>query len=151
MMAPIGSPSPGGNIAGDAMNKTFASDAADLLGRLFLAALFLWDVWIIVPSYGATASYMEQNGVPGLLLPLVLLTQFAGGLLVAIGWQARLAALALAGFCLMTALMFHSPSGEMAERIHFWKDLGLAGGFLVLFAHGAGRYSLDGRFRKMPA
>lgn len=126
-------------------NKLFAS--LDLLGRLLLAALFVTDVWTVFNNYGATADYLAQFGVPPLLLPLAIATQLGGGLLVAIGWQTRLAALALALFCMSTALIFHSQSGDPGEAIHFWKDLAIAGGFLVLLAHGAGAFSLDARLR----
>ena len=115
------------------------------MGRILLAALFLSDSWIIIQNYGATGEYLEQFGVPPALLPVALATQFGGGLLVALGWWTRLAALALAGFCLSTALIFHGNSGDPNELIHFWKDLAIAGGFLVLAGHGAGPYSLDKR------
>jgi putative oxidoreductase len=127
-------------------NKFFSG--LDLLGRLLLAALFVSDVWTIVNNYGATADYLAQFGVPPLLLPIATVVQLGGGLLVAIGWQTRLAALALAFFCVSTALIFHSQFADPNEAIHFWKDLALAGGFLVLLAHGAGAWSLDARLRR---
>jgi putative oxidoreductase len=129
------------------MTRNLVFNFAGLLGRLLLAALFIWDGFLVLSSYSQTVDYMESNGVPGLLLPLALIVQLGGGLLILIGWQTRLAALALAGFCLITAVKFHTPVGDMNERIHFWKDLGLAGGFLVLFALGAPSFSLDARSR----
>lgn len=128
-------------------NKLFAG--LDLVGRLLLATLFVTDVWTIIDNYGATADYLAQFGVPPLLLPLAAAAQLAGGLLVALGWRTRFAALALALFCISTALIFHSRSGDPGEAIHFWKDLAIAGGFLVLAAHGAGKFSLDARLRGM--
>jgi putative oxidoreductase len=124
-------------------NKLFAG--LDLVGRLLLAALFVTDVWTIINNYGATADYLAQFGVPPLLLPFAAAAQLAGGLLVALGWRTRLAALTLALFCISTALIFHSQLGDPGEAIHFWKDLAIAGGFLVLAAHGAGALSLDAR------
>ncbi len=114
-----------------------------LAARLLLASLFLWDAWTIFGNFDATRAYMEANGVSGMLLPLVMLLQAVGGLCIALGWQASLAALGLAAFCLSTAVMFHTPLGEIGERIQFWKDLALAGGLLLLFVHGAGRVSVD--------
>jgi len=125
------------------MNRLF--DLADLIARLLLAALFLMDGWWIFADYGGTAGYLAQNGVPPALLPLALATIVIGGLLVALGWQTRIAALALGAFCVSTALMFHMNSGDFNGKIQFWKDLAIAGGFLALVAHGAGRISLDGR------
>lgn len=123
----------------------------DLLGRLLLAALFLSDGWTVVNNYGATAEYLAQFGVPPLLLVPALLLQVVGGLLVAVGWNTRLAALALSLFCMSTALIFHTQFGDPNEQIQFWKDLAIAGGFLVLAAHGAGAFSLDSHLGKAAA
>ena len=127
------------------MNRLF--DLAELAGRLLLAALFLFDGWVVVNNYSGTAEYLTANGVPAIMLPLALLTQVGGGILVALGFLTRLAALALGGFCLMTALLFHASS-DPNEQIQFFKDLAIAGGFFVLLAHGAGRYSIDERWRR---
>jgi putative oxidoreductase len=89
--------------------------------------------------------------VPPLLLVPALILQVAGGLLVAVGWNTRLAALALSLFCISTALIFHNQFGDSNEEIQFWKDLAIAGGFLVLAARGAGTFSLDSYLKKAPA
>jgi len=73
------------------------------------------------------------------------LLQFAGGLLIVLGLFTRIAALAFAGFCLLTALIFHRNVADVMEAIQLGKDLGLAGGFLFLAAAGAGGWSLDAR------
>jgi putative oxidoreductase len=120
---------------------------AALLGRLLLALIFLVDGWVIISSYSATQGYMEANGVPSELLPLVILAEVAGALLVALGLLTRWAAVALAGFCILTALLFHRNFADVEhlEMIHFLKDLAIAGGFLTLAAHGPGAWSLDAR------
>ena len=123
------------------MNRVF--DIFDLAGRVLLAALFLEDGWTVLSSYAGTIGYLEQHSVPGLLLPLALLIQIGGGVLIILGWWTRLASLALGLFCLSTAFIFHGFSADFNEQIHFWKDLALAGGLFMLVAHGAGRYSLD--------
>ena len=123
-------------------------DLAELMARLLLAALFLMDGQWIFANYGGTARYLAGNGVPAALLPFALATIVVGGLLVALGWRTRLAALALGGFCISTAFLFHVNSGDFSEQIHFWKDLAIAGGFLALVAHGAGRISVDRKLAK---
>ena len=125
------------------MDQIKLTSSIDLLGRLLLAALFLFDGWLVSNNYGATAEYLAQFGVPALLLVPALILQVGGGLLVAIGWKTRLAALALSLFCISTALIFHNQFGDSNEEIQFWKDLAIAGGFLVLAAHGAGTFTLD--------
>ena len=130
------------------MDQNKLTGAADLLGRLLLAALFLSDGWTVVNNYGATADYLAQFGVPSLLLVPALILQVGGGLLVAVGWNTRLAALALSLFCISTALIFHNQFGDPNEEIQFWKDLAIAGGFLVLASRGAGAFSLDSYLKK---
>ncbi|MEE1610482.1 DoxX family protein [Microvirga sp. CF3016] len=114
-----------------------------LVARLMLAFIFIVEGWSKIATYEGTVQYMEDHGVPGQLLPLVIVTELGGGLLIAAGFKTRLAALALAGFCLLTALLFHRNIGEISEFIHFTKDLSIAGGFLLLVAFGAGSWSLD--------
>jgi putative oxidoreductase len=130
------------------MDQVKLTGGVDLIGRLLLAALFLYDGWIVVNNYGATADYLAQFGVPPLMLVPALILQVVGGLLIAVGWNARLAALALSLFCISTALIFHSQFGDPNEAIQFWKDLAIAGGLLILAAHGAGAFSLDSHLRK---
>lgn len=118
-------------------------DLAALVGRLLLSLLFVVEGWTTIANYSGTVGYMEAFGVPGLLLPLVILTELGGGLLVATGLFARWAALALAGFCLLTALFFHHDLADTGQFIHFFKNLAMAGGFLMLVAFGPGAWSLD--------
>lgn len=114
-----------------------------LVGRLGLAYIFVADGWVGVVNYGDVASYMQANGVSPKLLPLVILAELGGGLLVAAGLLTRWAGFALAGFCVLTAALFHASSGDANEVIHFQKDLAIAGGFLTLAAFGPGGWSLD--------
>lgn len=121
------------------------NSAAALAGRLLLAAIFIQAGYGKIMGYAGSAEYMQKFGVPGALLPLVIFTEIAGGILIAVGWQARLAAIALAGFTLVAALIFHSNFGDRNQSIHFMKNLAIAGGFLMLFAGGPGAWSIDGR------
>ena len=99
-------------------------------------------------GYTGTQQYMAAAGVPAVLLPLVILTELGGGLLVLAGWQARWAALALAGFTVLAALLFHYHPGDMMQMLNFKKNLAIAGGFLFLVAHGAGPLSFDRQWGK---
>jgi putative oxidoreductase len=114
-----------------------------LAARLLLAFIFVVEGWLKIADYSGTLGYMDSFGVPGIMLPLVILTELGGGLLVAAGLFARFAAFALAGFALLTALFFHWNLGDQEQVIHFMKNLAIAGGFLLLTANGAGAWSLD--------
>jgi putative oxidoreductase len=117
---------------------------ADLAARIALAALFIIAGLGKIPGYEGTAGYMEAMGVPGFLLPLVIALEIAGGLAIAVGYRTRLAAFLLAGFSVLSGLLFHSPM-DPAEQTSFLKNLAIGGGFLLLVVHGAGRFSLDAR------
>jgi putative oxidoreductase len=126
-------------------NETLRATVA-LIGRLLLAALFLAEGWSKIRGYGPAVAYMERFSVPAILLPVAIAIEVGGGLLLAVGWQARCAALALAIFCIVTAAMFHMNFADRNQLLHFEKDLAIAGGLLVLFAFGPGRFSIEGRY-----
>jgi putative oxidoreductase len=121
--------------------------AAALVGRLLLASLFLLEGWSKLRGYSAAIAYMERYSVPSALLPLAILVELGGGLLLAIGWQARLAALSLAIFSVLAAVLFHTNLADRNQVLHLEKDLAIAGGLLALFAFGPGPYAIDSRTR----
>ena len=109
-----------------------------LTGRLLLAALFIHEGLAKLSSYAAAAAYSKAFGVPEVLLPIAIAVELGCGLLIALGLYSRVAALALAGFCVATALLFHTKFAERNQLLHFEKNLAIAGGFLVLAATGPG-------------
>jgi putative oxidoreductase len=115
-----------------------------LIGRVLLSIIFIQSGWNKIFGYAGTVEHMEAAGVPGALLPLVILTELGGGLLVVLGVFTRWAALALAGFCLLAAYLFHHPS-DPEQIISFMKNITIAGGFLVLAGSSPGAYALDNR------
>ncbi len=56
-----------------------------------------------ITGYAGTQQYMEAMGVPGFMLPLVILLEFGGGLAILFGFLTRTTALFTAGFTLLTA------------------------------------------------
>ena len=119
------------------------TEAAAPIGRLLLSALFLHEAWSKVTAYGAAMSYMQAFGVPAQLLPLAIAAELGCSVLILVGYQTRIAALVLAAFCVATAVLFHAQLGVRNELLHFEKDLAIAGGLLVLFAHGGGAWAID--------
>ncbi|HET6436104.1 MAG TPA: DoxX family protein [Xanthomonadaceae bacterium] len=114
-----------------------------LLGRIGLSLIFIISGWGKIAGYAATQGYMEAMGVPGALLPLVIALELGGGLAILAGAFTRWIALAIAAFSLLSAAIFHADFGDAAQAISFWKNVAMAGGFLMLAAHGAGAYSVD--------
>jgi putative oxidoreductase len=131
------------------LNKFFDSlmPYTALVGRLLIAGIFVLSGWGKITGYAGTQSYMQHAGVPGGLLPLVILLEFGGGIAIIIGLFTRPVALLLAGFCCIAGYLFHAGSPEPMQQIMFFKDVGLTGGFLFLTAFGAGPLSLDARLR----
>jgi putative oxidoreductase len=125
------------------MRLQLAEPAAALLGRVFLSAIFLHEAWSKVTEYSMTIAYMQAFGVPGQLLPLAIGFELVCGLLILFGYQTRIAGLMLAGFCVATAVLFHTRFGDRNQLLHFEKDFAIAGGFIVLFAQGGGVWSID--------
>lgn len=115
------------------------------VGRLLLATMFIMAGLKKIEAYAETQVYMEAMGVSGVLLPLVIALQVLGGLAVLVGYQARLAALGLAGFCVLSAVLFHADFSDQRQMMSFMKNITIAGGFLIIVAHGAGAFSLDKR------
>jgi len=129
------------------MNSTPLTAALQLLGRVLMSAIFLMAGASKIGAYTATQGYMESVGVPGALLPLVITLELGGGLAVLLGWQTRFSAFLLAGFCIVSGVIFHANFSDQMQSILFMKNLAMAGGFLFLVAGGAGPWSLDARRR----
>ena len=123
-------------------------NVSELAGRSLLSVLFLLSGVGKIGAYGATAAYMSSVGVPSVLLPVVIITEVLGALAIILGWQTRITALLLAGYSLLTALVFHTDFANQIEMVMFLKNVSIAGGFLLLVVHGAGPLSLDRRRAK---
>lgn len=125
------------------------NNLSNAAGRLLLSAIFISaGISKLGAGYAGTQAYMEAMGVPGSLLPLVIATEVLAGIALLVGFQARLAAFLLAGFSLLSAVLFHFDFSDQMQSILFMKNLAIAGGLLMVVAHGAGQWSVDGRLSK---
>ena len=121
----------------------FIENYSSFAGRILIATLFLMAGISKIGGYEATKDYMEAMSVPGALLPLVIITEVLGALAIIIGYKTRIAAFVLAGFSIISAILFHANFNDQMQSIFFMKNFAIAGGFLFLVANGAGYLSLD--------
>lgn len=127
-------------------------DSTVLVGRILLALIFLIFGFGKIGGFEGTGGYIASKGLPmpQVVAVLTILVEVGGGLALVFGFYTRWAALALALFTLLAALIFHNfwavPEAQvMMQKTHFMKNLSMVGGMLVLFAFGPGRFSLDAR------
>jgi putative oxidoreductase len=125
-------------------------DWADVLGRVGLALLFLWSGYTKLVYMAANVAYMKAYGMPAaeLLIWPAALFELSAGAMLALGWKARWAALALAGYTIVAALIFHAywsvPADQMLnQQTHFWKNVAIAGGLLFVFGRGPASLSIE--------
>jgi putative oxidoreductase len=128
-----------------ALNEPTLRRVAELAGRILLSALFLLSGLAKIGNYAGTAAYMASAGVPSAVLPLVIATEVLGAVAIIIGWRTRVAAFILAGFSLLTALVFHHNFADQTQTIEFLKNVSIGGGLLLLVVNGAGIVSIDHR------
>ncbi|AOS96337.1 Inner membrane protein YqjF [Microbulbifer aggregans] len=130
------------------MNSGALCDFGKLLGRVLMSLIFISAGWSKIAGYAGTQAYMESAGVPGALLPLVIIAELGGGLAILFGFLTRWAALGLAIFCLASAWLFHYVPGDQAQMISFMKNITIAGGFFILACAGGGNLSVDHWLRR---
>ena len=108
----------------------------DLIGRIFISALFLISAFNKIFNLDGSIGWMEGYGVPGFLIYPAIAVEIILPVLVIVGYQARIAAGVLAVFCLVTAFLFHFDFADQSQLVSFLKNIGLAGGFLFIVANG---------------
>jgi len=122
------------------------------IGRVLLVALFI---------KSGVEKLIDPSGLAGMLsgkafpMPMVFaylagVAEVGLGILVAIGWQTRIAAFGLVAFTILATLLAHNywdmtGAARRANETAFWKNLAIIGGLLMLMASGAGRFSVDRR------
>jgi putative oxidoreductase len=126
------------------------NDAALLVARILLAALFVLFGWSKLTGFAGTVGYMASVGAP---LPTIsaiiaVVMEFFVGLLIIAGFYTRPLAVLLAIYTIGTALIGHhfwtmTGMQQMENMINFYKNVSIAGGLLALAVSGPGRFSVD--------
>lgn len=115
----------------------------DLPARAALSAIFILSGLSKVSAFAQTQGYMEAFGIPGILLGPTILFEVGAGIAVLTGFQTRVVAFLLAGFTLVTALVFHNNFADQIQQIMFLKNISIAGGLLLLAKVDASGLSID--------
>ena len=115
----------------------------DVLGRIFLSTIFLIEGVSKIFNYEETIQYMENFSVPGYLAIPAIILEILFPLLLIIGYQTKIAALVMMIFTIIVAIIFHTNFDDQMQFINFFKDIAIAGGFIIIFVNGAGKFSVD--------
>lgn len=125
---------------------------APVVGRVLLTFIFISSGLNKIGSWDETAAHMAAQGMPLVTLFLIgaIVLEVGGGLMVLLGWRARLGALALIVFLVPATAIFHNPMGlegmeQQMQMIQMFKNIAIMGGLLLVLGLGAGPISLDNR------
>lgn len=116
-----------------------------VIGRSFLAALFLLSGVSKLTTAETTIHYIETAGLPfaSFLYVMTLIVEIGGGLLLLVGYQARMVAAILSLFTIAAAFFFHLNFSDQNQLVHFIKNIAIAGGLIQIVCFGAGKGSID--------
>jgi len=126
-------------------NPSTSADTLALTGRVLIAAIFVLSGISKLTDPASAVAYVTAAGLPAPTLAAfgAAVLELSGGLALILGFRTRTFALALAGFTLIAAAVFHSALGDQNQFIHFFKNVAMAGGLLQIAAFGPGRFALS--------
>jgi putative oxidoreductase len=113
-----------------------------------MALLFLVSATIKVSETPAIQAYMHAFGVPESLVWPAAAWEYAAGVLLIAGYQLRAVSILLAGWCLLTAAIFHTRFADLDQLMNFFKNTTMAGAFLTIAATGTWGVSVDALLAK---
>lgn len=125
--------------------STSATNATLLAARILLGLLFLLAGLGKMGDVAGFGGYMATGGIPAFLAWPVVLFEILAGLALIAGFQTRIAAVALALFCVVSGVLYHFDLGDQMQVTQLLKNLALAGGYMALVITGPGALSVDAR------
>ena len=123
------------------------ANVLDLVGRIFISSIFLLSGINKIQNYEGSHSWVESLGVPGVLLIPAIVLEVLAPILIIVGYQVKISAAFLSLFCIATAVIFHTDFSNQMQFVSFFKNIGLAGGFLFLVVNGTKDFSLDKKLK----
>ena len=115
----------------------------ELVGRIFLSALFLIEGVGKLFTQEQVIMYMEDYSVPSILFIPAVVVEILFPLLLIVGYKTRLSTIVLASFTILLAVIFHTDFSNQMQLTAFLKNFAIAGGFLIIFVYGPDKYSID--------
>ncbi|TMJ84173.1 MAG: DoxX family protein [Alphaproteobacteria bacterium] len=134
------------------------SDVVWLFGRILIGGIFVQSGFQKLMGLDAFAAGLARNGIPGaiaqVLAPVGAAVEFVGGLAIVFGLMTRYAAVLMILFVIVATLISHrfwtlQGAERRPQAVQFAKNAAIIGGFLYVFATGAGRVSLDRWWRRV--
>ena len=119
----------------------------EILGRILLSAIFLINGIGKIFNYEGTIQYMENFDVPSYLIIPAITVEILFPILLIIGYYTKFSALVLSLFALALAVIFHTDFSNQMQLMSFLKNIAIAGGFLIIFVYGPGKYSIDHKLK----
>ena len=126
------------------------TDGVALIARIVMSMMFITSGFGKLMGFGPTVEHIAAKGVPlpEIAAVIAILIELGGGLAVLFGWKTRWAAIAYVLFLIVITPIFHNfwtmeGAARMANNINFMKNVTILGGFLLLYAFGPGKYSVD--------
>jgi putative oxidoreductase len=127
-------------------------NAAALVGRILLAAIFVISGFNKISGFAGVAGYIGSKGLPmpEVLAALTIALELVGGILLVIGYKVRIVSILFFLWLIPTTVIFHKFWGIDAAQVqnqmnNFLKNVSIMGGMLLVFAFGPGAYSVDKR------
>ncbi|MDA5632049.1 MULTISPECIES: DoxX family protein [Rhizobium/Agrobacterium group] len=139
---------------------TSSQNVLVLIARILLSFIFIYSGFGKLTDASSTSGMIAGAGLPAaaILAYLAGLFELLAGLAILAGFQTKIAAWALAAFCVFTGLVFHSgtvavpgwPDPALGwinalNGIMLMKNITLAGAYILLAAFGPGAYSVDAK------
>jgi len=119
----------------------------EILGRILLSAIFIINGIGKIFNYEGTIQYMENFDVPSYLIIPAITVEILFPILLIIGYYTKFSALVLSLFTLALAVIFHTDFSNQMQLMSFLKNIAIAGGFLIIFVYGPGKYSIDHKLK----
>lgn len=123
-----------------------------LLGRVLLSAIFIIFGFSKIFAFPMFAGMLASKGFPlaTLAMAIAVAIEVLGGLAILVGFQTKVTAWIVFLYLIPTTFLFHNfwalqGAARMDNMAHFFKNVAIMGGLLLLAAYGPGRYSIDGR------